>query len=429
MFSLKTLTAGSEGTNLAISDIWLLYSAMAIIDSKAAFKSRAAAFGIPEREVDILEAESVATFAAFAFVAPYNANAPDDEALKKALVGFFVADPTVGSLVRYRRLQFESHTQLLSDTQLRLERTDESVARRMPAPERAARHRDQIRRLVSVQITQDNEPSHGLLDLAQQMVEDQMIRHINLEKCTSRVLELRGLRGVEGQSDLGSDYKIRQAFLRRSLAFDQATLIGFDTHERWVNSLFAAMARSPPFDYNFVTLEQVLSADRELFYYLGEECRDGVGLNPRGQKIVEEAMKLLMVDIRITCFMTPLQRSSSAAGKRALPGTDNPISKNAAKKARKALAAAHSPAVHAPAAKAKGKGKGKGKDRISMPAGLEGCWHSVDGDNVCPDFQFNRCSEATPGSRCSKGVHKCCVPRCKGLHSHQDCPNKSNIRR
>ena len=410
---------------------------MAIVDSKAAFKARAISFGITEAQVAALEAQDLATFAAFAFLGPYNPNSPDDAGLKASLTDILGAEPSAGGMAKFRRVQFESYTQMLADTKARLERTDDTVARRMPAPERAARHKDQIRRLVSVQITQDNEPSHNLLDLAQQMVEDQLIKHISLDKCTSRVLELRGLKGSDALADISSDYKLRQAFLRRSLAFDQAALIGFDTHERWVNSLFGAVARPPPLNHNSVSWEQVFEADRELFYFLGEECRDGVGLSSSGTKIVEDAMKRLMVDIRVTFLLTPtMGGSSSSAAKRTLVAAAGvpAVSKSAAKRARKAAAAALGNTVAARGAplvapKGKGKGKGKGKDRPSLPPGLEGCWSNVDGENVCMDFQFGRCSEVAAGQKCSKGLRKCCIPRCKGLHGHFECPNKANLQR
>ena len=399
---------------------------MAIIDSKAAFRARALAFGIPDNQITILDTNALATFAAFAFLQPYNPTNPNDGAFTTSLTELLGAVPDTGSLARYRRLQFESHTQLLSDTKSRLERTDETAVRRMPAPERAARHREQIRRLVSVQVTQDNEPSYALLDLAQSMVEDAMVKHIALEKCTSRVLELRGAKGVEALADLSSDYKTRQAFLRRSLALDQASLIGFETHERWVNSLYAAMARPPPSNYNHVSWEQVLDADRELFYYLGEECRDGVGLDAEGGKIVEVAMKRLMVDIRIIFLLTPLQSggsSGSGSGSTHRPSGVIPnISKSQAKRSRTGPKAAGAQ----PERKGKGKGKGKGKAKgFAMPAGLEGCWSLVDGEAVCCDFQFGKCGEkVADGAKCSKGVHKCCTPRCKGLHGRHECPNK-----
>ena len=50
---------------------------MAIIDSKAAFKARALAFGISEVDIAALAAQDLGTFAAFAFLGPYNPNAPD----------------------------------------------------------------------------------------------------------------------------------------------------------------------------------------------------------------------------------------------------------------------------------------------------------------------------------------------------------------
>lgn len=420
---------------------------MAAVESTAAFRSRASAIGVPTVEVDALGAQSLDTFAAFAFLVPYNSGGNDDAELKKALTDVLGNEPSTASMARYRRLQFESHTLVLSDTKSRVERTDESIPRKMPAPERAARHKDQVRRLVSVQITQDNEPSHMLLDLAQQMVEDGMIRYISLDKCTSRTLELQGIKTNAGMSkdasgvirvvekeagpaaDLTSDYKIRQAFLRRSLALDQAVLVGFHTHERWVNSLYGAMSRMPPPNYKHVSLDQILNADRELFVLLGEECREGVGLGANGVPLVESAMIGLMTDHRITCFLQPLPGSSSSSvpatspavrvqGLPSPPGFGKRSMRIAAAKARQA--ASPFPSTAPAAAKAKGKGKGKAKG--NMPAALQGCVSSIDGKRICYSFNISTCTGAVAGQECVRGIHKCCGQGCGGLHSYAQCP-------
>lgn len=421
---------------------------MAIVESVAAFRARALAVGVSQAELSALTAQSLDTFAAFAFLVPHSVAINDGAALKTALIDILGVEPGTASMARFRRLQFESHTLVLSDTKARVERTDESAPRKMPAPERAARHKDQVRRLVSIQITQDNEPSHALLDLAQQMVEDAMIRHITLDKCTSRVHELQGIkidtgvgkdvngairlveREVGPSADLSSDYKIRQAFLRRSLALDQANLIGFDTHERWVNSLYSAMARVPPPKYLHVSLEQILAADRELFILLSEECREGVGIDAAGNRIVEQAMKALMTDAKVTFLLLPLQGSSasSAVAKRPSEGPPNPgvpgipgqgkrAKRTAAVAKAKAKAVAWSfPPV--PFDGNKGKGKGKGK----MPAALAGCSPMIDNKRVCYGFNLGNCANAVVGAECNRGIHKCCGPGCGGLHSYAQCP-------
>lgn len=417
-----------------------------MIESTAAFAARARAMGILDTEVTCLATAKYDSFAAFAFIVPYNPLATDDTVLKEALTLLLGSEPTLTQMGRYRRLQFESHTLVLSDTKVRMERTDDAAPRKMPGAERSARHREQTLRLVSTQITQDNEPSHALLDLAQQLVEDAQIKYLSLDKCTSRVQELQGVKvdsslvkdsngairivaKEEGPSaDLSTDYRIRQAFLRRGLALDQSQLIGFDVHERWVNSLFSAMSRTPPPGYSAVSLDQVLAADRELFVCLGEECRDGVGLDGRGRRIVEEAMKALMTDARIAYLILPLpsgsSSSSSAAKQPSLPVPGLPSLPGKGKRALRTIAKRNAIANNTTATTTKGKGKGKGKTS-SMPQELQGCWSRVDGEQVCFNFNLGRCSESVAvGAKCSKGVHKCCGVACKGLHSYSQCPNK-----
>ena len=149
-----------------------------------------------------------------------------------------------------------------------------------------------------------------------------------------------------------------------------------------------------------------------------------MGIDSSGHKIVEEAMKRLMVDIRITFLLTPLQGKGVASSvPRPVAGVIPTISKSAAKRARKAAAVSRGNPPPVASAKGKGKGKTKGKGKSSpLPAGLEGCWYNVDGVNVCTDYQFGKCKEnVADGECCSKGVHKCCTPQCKGLHGHFEC--------
>ena len=422
---------------------------MAIIESTAAFRSRALVFGISEPDINLLKAQAMNTFAAFAFLVPYNPAISDDKELKEALKDILGSEPGTAGMARFRRLQFESHTMVLSDTKLRVERTDETTPRKLPAAERAARHRDQVARLVSIQITQDNEPSHALLDLAQQMVEDSLIRHITLDKCTSRVHELQGIKVDTGiikdssgairevdkeagpSADLSSDYRIRQAFLRRSLALDQATLIGFHTHERWVNSLYAAMGRTPPPKFQHVSLEQILAADRELFILLGEECRDGVGIDGSGVPLVAKAMITLMTDSKISFLLQPLQghtfapRQQIVASGTAAPVLSNRARQAAAKAKARAIAPYVPPPAFPPVPPAVVKGKGKGKGKVNMPAAVVGCSPQVDGKRACFGFNLGSCTAVAVGEECFRGLHKCCGQGCGGLHSYAQCPARA----
>ena len=86
----------------------------------------------------------------------------------------------------WRRLQFDSHTHVLADARGRVERTDSSEPKKIPLPEKTARLAEQKKKLAHLEITADLEPSHALIDELSQMLEDGVLRHVPVERCTSR---------------------------------------------------------------------------------------------------------------------------------------------------------------------------------------------------------------------------------------------------
>ncbi|CAE7848824.1 unnamed protein product, partial [Symbiodinium necroappetens] len=65
--------------------------------------------------------------------------------------------------------------------------------------------------------------------------------------------------------DASTEYALRQAWQRRSLAFDLAGLGTFHALEGWVNKMFLVLSRPIPPGYKPVNIHQLISADRALF--------------------------------------------------------------------------------------------------------------------------------------------------------------------
>jgi hypothetical protein len=257
------------------------------------------------------------------------------------------------------------------------------------------------------------------------MAEDGVVKMIPLERCTSRSQELQGvknMRDIVMTADVSSDHRIRTAYLRRSLAFDQAGLISFDTHEGWINHLFAKMFRPVPSGFASTSIGQVMLADHELFVRMGEICRSGIAAGADGKKPMDEAMKSLQNDPDIAFHTLPCVAYSRAPPHNPTGGTPPPpgVKRNpehekflSEKKAKKAAAKAKARA---------GKGDGKGKRIITMPLDLKGMSSHVDDDEVCFNYQRGKCSAAPDGGKCPRGVHKCCKPKCGKNHSLKDHP-------
>ena len=304
---------------------------MALIESKPAFKQRCVQFGTPEAEVRLLDTGGQATFGAFAFIIPFaNKDSADaDDKLKAGVEELLGTAPTSIQLARYRRLLFESHAVVMTDAKCRMDRTEETVPRKLPAPERSQRHREQSNKYPGISISGWNEPSHSLLDECQSQLEEHTLRFIPLEKCTCRMQELDGVKKIkEAKEDSsgflkisssdqsptfdhqGDMFKIRQAFLRRALAYDSCGICSFPVSEAWANKLFDTMQRDPPPMFLPVSLWQVMDADKQLFARLAEKCRDGLGPSAAGILPVEQAIRDLMVDVHLNQYLVHLPKGA-----------------------------------------------------------------------------------------------------------------------
>ena len=410
------------------------------VESKPFFKSRALQLGISEANVDTLERSNLGTYGSFAFLVPYNAASTDLEQLKTSLTAILGSEPSVAEMSLWRRLQFDSHTHVLSDARARIERTESTEPRRIPVPEKAERLDSQRKRLTHLEITPELEPSYALIDEVAQMIDDGILKHITVDKCTSRKQEMSQIRkepaikiDSSGQFklaekaqpekvDVSTDLALRVAFQRRSLAFDQCNLVSYVEHERWVNHLFSHLARQPPPGYAPVSTDQILQADRELWTTLANECRSGLQMTAAGVKPVEQAITRVMSAPHITYAILPLPASSGSNQRKRQQEKRkaNDPSDEDKKKARTDNRG-----------KGKGAGKGKGKDKggksktssaFDIIPELKGMWAFVRGNPVCVKYNLGTCPETQvkPGEWCSRGIHVCCVPKCFEVHSMKE---------
>ena len=172
---------------------------MALLDSKPAFRQRCIQFGIAETDIQLLDAGDHGTFGSFAFVVPFATKDASDAAdrLKASVTELLGTAVTSGQMSKFRRLLFESHAIVMSEARHRIDRTEDSLPRKIPAPERVQRHKAQVARYPDVAIAGWNEPSHSLLDEVQSQREDQNIRYVPIERCTCRRQELEGIKKVK----------------------------------------------------------------------------------------------------------------------------------------------------------------------------------------------------------------------------------------
>ena len=154
--------------------------------------------------------------------------------------------------------------------------------------------------------------------------DDNSLGFIEWAQCTSRTQELAGvkkdptlkvdangnIRLTAGQvacsARLASDLQIKQALTRRGLAYDLSGMIGFHTHDTWINKLFYHLQLDPPPGYAPTSMEQLMRADQALFVKMGEWCRTGVRTDAQGFLPAELAMNMFMSDPTIIFHLLPL---------------------------------------------------------------------------------------------------------------------------
>ena len=389
----------------------LLRAMATMMDSIPVFKERMLTIGVDAISLGHLVAANVNTLSKLAFCANYNPNMPDDTnlvAFFKAKImgptvaaGGLVPDLDAGLLASLRQGFFEAHTMMLAELKSRIERGDDDKPRKVPTLERASRLEDQRRRIIGVDISGPIQPAFSLIDAVSQQKDDGILKYLSAEACPSRDDELQVGKKIV-VADVSTDLKIRQALQRRSLAYDQLGIISYATLEAWMSWLFVQPSRIPPDDFCYISMQQVLQADKQAFVFMSERCRTGLAMTNLGVYPAEAALQLAKSDPMVMATLQPLPRR--AAHHAPVPKAKATIAKPKAE----------------PRAKAKGKGKGKAVRGPAMPKQLQGMHaKNEQGESLCYGYNLGTCIKCAPGAKCDKGLHICA--KCLGIHSQMDC--------
>ena len=395
------------------------------LDSKVAFQARAIELGVTQADVTALETKGITSYATYAYCCTFQPGQVDDSALKDFLNDALGAAPDSASMSRYRRLFFEAHALSLEDLKARVDRSESSEGRVVPLPEKVDRIRLQKARLVGISFTPAVEPSHSLIDRACQQLEDNVVSYIELSKCSSRqddtlhaktdttltLDQSGGLRLTKRQRldniNLTGEHRLRQAFVRRSLANDLANIGTFSVLDKWTQKLFERMNEPPLANYKFVSVEQVMNADKALWVKVSDSTRGRLNVTTGTPKIFDVEFDKFCEHPEVLQHLMPLQQSSSARGS---GHHDDPF-------------LSHQDVKHGGGKGDKGKGKGKGKTKgpgIPVP---DDCEIFVDNKQLCKKWQVGRCSaKVKAGKRCMIGWHLCWKKNCHKPHPGNERP-------
>lgn len=394
------------------------------LDSVAVFRNRCLEVGMTDECYNALSAASFHTYSTFAYCSSYIPGAVDEAPFVDTIRRVLGRDAVGSELAIFRRIVAEAHTFVLADMKMRIERGEDSAPRRMAVPERRTRLTQQQQRLgEAIVISGELEPSHWLVDEVEQQREDNTLRWISPEKCCSRQQELQGEKkesrfkfdpvkavfvsaGAEPNTtaNLQGELLVRNAFVRRALAYDQSAMISFTVHMAWVDALFRKLHEPTIPGYQPVSLAQCLAADKQLWIRMSERATGQIvtGTNAaRNMTFLDQLLKEVSIEHEVTFLLLPR------------PG----------------------PSRESRSDKGKGKGQGKGKDGVkkdsptksekkkaTIPDELkEFPQATTDGKYLCWNYNLAcGCKFAKKNGRCGRGWHLCM--RCHQKHSLTNCP-------
>ena len=299
---------------------------MALLESVAGFKARAFEIGMADTLVQRLTDAGIDTFGKLAYICRVCSTSGDDRPLKDALQQLVVDGDqlTPQEPILIRRLWFESYTLTVTEIQNKMQRNPIDTPKTIPLAERLVRVEEQHERLEGLIYDQFWEPAHALTDKVQAMLEDGVVTYLAPEKCVSRRDEIQGTKNDQQLSfdlqgnvkvtkaesqlncDMTSEMRLRQCLAQKALAFDQIKLCSFDVIETWHNAMVQALMSKLPAGHNYVPIQQIMAADRELWSFLLQNTRGKLKVTVGQPPPLDVELETLRKSPPVLCFMTPL---------------------------------------------------------------------------------------------------------------------------
>ena len=237
-------------------------------------------------------------------------------------------------------------------------------------------------------ISEENEPSHLLLEKACQINEANSLKYIEPAACTSRSQEVQGSSktkelGFEGGALIvkdkddklvapaSSEMQFMYAMASRGIAFKFAKLMSYQQHSQWTSFLLQAMQCDAPQGYSKPSLHQVMMCDKAAFTRMASSM-GSVRQRPDNTCPLGERLLELRSDSMIVLHLAPLARAQASQ----VPAQ------------RSSPYAAQTPKANQTfAGDRKGKGMGKEGKSPPMPLELRNKWHRTSSGCVLDSIQ------------------------------------------
>ena len=396
-----------------------------MIDSTAVFKQKAVDYKVPDALYNAMLAARIDSLAKMAFVISRPGQTFDEQRFTqwgRTLAG---RDLTIEELSCLRRLHFESEVIVTAYLRSSVEKSSEEDApRKIPNAERVARMAQVRTELGAVVVEGPLEPSHWLLEKFVNMHEHRVLRHVEASQCGSREQEVTNAKAnkrlqIEAGSltireniesppqDVSSSFLALQCLRRRGIAMHYAQLLSFESHERYLNSLFRHLTMEVPPGFQGTSLQQLLRADKAVFAHMAEHVSD-VRRQADGSLPLDAAIRTALTNYNVTFHLLPLPQSRGYYDAERQGDWTWQQWENKGKGKGK-----------------KGKGKGKGNREPSMPAEFraQGCTATdKQGKAICFAFNLSGCPDAPVGGACKKGRRIC--GKCHKAHPLSECAQK-----
>lgn len=402
---------------------------MSGLESKPSFRARAIEIGAEEAYVDALVAAGVDSFGKLAFICGASPASGDDAPLTQAVTDLLGAAPSAAEMMILRRLWFEAHAFALADLKSKTEKSPSETMKTMPLPERMARLDAQKKRLTGIIFDAHNEPSHHLVDKVQSMIDEGVLSYIPPSKCTSRSHEVQSdrtamqvqfdssgnLKVCKKETDLqcetSGELQLRMALTRRSLAFDQAGLVSYNKQEMWHSHMISTLLKQPPAGHKFVSMQQLMAADKEIWERMSQESRGSLRVVPGQDAPLDALFDRFMYSPEVTCYMTPLPAGSSSSGGGSSSNKDTGRHQNASQPKK----------VNKPFTKQNQK-NGPLETIKEMLANLpKGCSSKLpNGRFICLRYNKGTCPNQKKSS-CKFGLHVCYYVGCGKNNPYIEC--------
>lgn len=406
----------------------------AYAQSAASFEHRASEIGLAAADIEAFKNHDIRNFNNLAFAVCSQPGQVDDRRLQDLMDNVFAGGMSLGLQAAVRQLAYEALTVAVAAIRQRVEQSEDTPIRRLPAQERDERLRRLKQRITGFTIHGDHEPAYSLIDSYASMMEESTFKYIPLSKCVSREQELHAARAdkkivvLENQqlqvrdknaeltADLSNELRVQLAITRRGLAMDVAGLVTYATYEKVMREYMSHLTRTAPAGYKTADIGAVLRADKELWTRAADKCRSNLRIQADGTLPMDEAIEELYMTASVLFHLLPLPGGKGQKRTRdSSESTDSPKRRKQKKKKKKDT----KPDKLKPP---------KGEVRSRVPEGLRG-YSGVNSSKqrVCFDFNLaHGCSNQTQVEnkkpKCKKGFHECIS--CGGPHALHDCSKR-----